>query len=283
MDCADLLLRATAMFTLSAGTCHAGLIAYQNALPNTSNGGITYVNNAAGANEANVAWQSASDFGTGNWILAGDDFSLSTSANISQVTVYEISNGTAPSTGAASSADAPQNEFQSITLFYGTDSAGLTNSTSDYDSQQIFYEPGEQNFEDLGGTYHAVYALSFNVNWNLTSGVLYGFGVDAVPAGITGNQLFLAASNVPLSLASGAIEDGTANEFAYWAETGEQGSSIPQFAGYCDASCQSASGFSGSDINVTLATTTPEPGTCALFGLGLALCAFSRRKAIYHG
>ena len=114
----NFLERTLTLLIVTSGLGHAGIISFQNDLPNSSNGGTTYVNNAAGANQANVAWQSASNFGTGNWYLIGEDFSLSSGTDITQVTVYEVSNGTTGATGAASSADAPQNEFQSIALYY---------------------------------------------------------------------------------------------------------------------------------------------------------------------
>jgi hypothetical protein len=147
----------------------------------------------------------------------------------------------------------------------------------------VYYQPGNENYQGYGGSYYAIYALTFDINWNLSANTLYGFGVDAVPTSGTGNQLFLASSSVPLSVASGATENASSDEFVYWEETAGQGSSTPQFAGYCDATCQGASGFNGSVVDAILTDApgpAPEPGTFALFGLGLSACAIAARRRV---
>jgi PEP-CTERM motif len=252
-----------------AGLAHAGLI-FDRGLPNDSS-----VNNAAGASRSNVSWQSGFSFDD-LYYLVGDDFSFSGDGVVDSITVYEVANNPVDS-GVSS---LPGDEFANLTLYYGP-VASLDQSSSTYDGQLVTYPSGAVTYQGFGGAFYDIYAITFSgLNFNVTSGTLYGFALDGTPSDQNDgtNTLLLHASNAALS---GTPQQGADNLFRYYTLLG----GIATFDSFCDTGDEETCGGwdKSSDINVqingTIQSAVPEPSSLGLMAFGLAgLLAAARKR-----
>ena len=270
----------------------ASSIIFQRALPM----GANFLNNTGMANNtcapnpncrANISWLSGQTSG-GTYFVTGDDFTLSTPATVSSITVYEVANNN-DSTGLANSL--PTSEFNSLSLYMGTNAAPLTLTTSAYTFQRVQYPPGI-DYQSASGMF-PIYAITFTLPNTLFAPGTYDFAIDptlntANPAycNTVGNPncygLFLAASNGAVSALSGAIEQGVDDQFIYFGEA-NQAAQAPAFSngGFCNSGNVSCGGWDkSSDLNVTIggAFVLPEPSTFGLVTIAMAGAALIRRR-----
>ena len=213
--------------------------------------------------------------------ILGDQFMLSSTTNtITSVTIYEVGNAVTSEFGTPG--DTPDTEFSNLSLYVGPDGSatGLGSAVDSLSgasllsaSSQVCYSgtcgAGGMNYLSTSNPndYYAIYAVTFS-GLDLTLGAgLYDFAIGATPIG--GNTFALLTSDPNNS--GGATEDSASlspNGFLYYFYDGTGGAPLATYqygpgaiAGYDN----------GADVNVTIdGTTTPEPSTFGLLGLGLA-------------
>lgn len=215
----------------------------------------TNLNNSAGANRSNVAWLfggSPADY----WMV-GDTFTNTGSQTWAIDTIRLWTVGT---TGTAA-------------LWGGTDGStiGLV-SGSGVISNAAYADLS--SYQGSSGRYIDMHQIDFAVSILLAPGQTYDFFLDGTG---NGNYVvpFVHASNAALS---GPPQDG-ANGLMFYANV-LGGTFDPLSVGTWNSSDPGWGWDKPSDVNVQAfgTTTVPEPPTLALFGLGLAGLAFSRRR-----
>jgi hypothetical protein len=270
----------------------ADTLLFQRDMPITA----TYINNptetagCCASSRSNVGIDQTVQNGV-PWVI-GDYFSLAPSSTgydtINSVTVYEVANGTTAS-------NTPNQEFSNITLYGGIDPTGNggsfsvspLSSTYTYTGYQYaadYTNTGAANYCSLSNpaacgtagqaTYYNIYALTFSgLNWTVQTGVNYDFAVSGTPIG--NNVFSLHATN---ALLSGAIEDDTDNSAIVY--TPYQPNPTNLVATYAAGPGYVTNYANGADVNILIngTTSTPEPGTFALVGVGLLTGALLRRR-----
>jgi hypothetical protein len=158
----------------------------------------TNLNNSAGESRCNIRWANSD----GN-IGVGDDFSLQTGNwiidGIRVWVVPQVSMWPTYSLG---------DHFESIALYVGAPGGSLTQlsggtftpGTSSTDNPNIsfvrvkYQNQNEKDYQAADGAYSQVWQVDFsNLNWAVTGGTSYAFGVHAVPR--VDRQLFLHATH----------------------------------------------------------------------------------------
>ncbi len=246
-----------------ASTLSAAPVTFTRGLPNSSNVGTPYVNNAAGANRANTSWNEP-----GSGFIFGDDFSFGSAVTLSSLTVWMTTNSL-PGT--------PASEFSAIQLYLGNATGTLSLVNVAPSTAPVQYQPDNANYQAPSGNFYAIYSLTFDLaglGLVVPANTLWGFAIDGTPIGI--NVFSTHASNAALTVASGVTQQGADDSFRYYFQSGSDYVYSPPI---CDAGC---SNFA-SDLNVLVQaddTAIPEPSTVFLTAAGiLTLAGLRRRRA----
>jgi hypothetical protein len=235
---------------------------------------IANLNNAAGANRSNVSW--AEPTAT---LFDGDSFTLSGSGNyvINSITTWSLPTPNLPL----------GNTFSAVTLYGGeagsnlgvlstgnfSTGANLTDNASILEQTVTYLDT--TSYQGQSGTYYPILQTTFsNLNWNVTGGQSYYFGVYAARLTVGGpndDMWFLHAS------ANGALAGNT--------QDGWDGNVLifdVAALGAAPTVFDSANGNGwdkSSDLNYRITgDQVPEPGSMMLFGTGLATIAASIRR-----
>jgi len=231
--------------------------------------------NLSGFSRSNVAPVQGSAV-SGPFVL-GDDFTLAGpgSWQVDSITVWIV--GNCPVTTCTPTNTTPTTEFSSIQLFGGLDNGtgGPVNLlASSYTSTHVQYTGGVDYLSTSGsGLFYPIFQITFATSGLVIPGAqLYDFAVKGTPVG--SNTFALHASTASIS---GGTQQGANNLVRAY-----EGNPLST------AFTIGAGGFSnftnGADVNVLVVGTpvaTPEPGTSALYSVGLAvvaLAALRRRR-----
>jgi hypothetical protein len=161
------------------------------------------LNNAAGANRANVAWADNEPTGTTPY-APGDSFSIGGSGNyiVSDIRVWEVGGST---TG--------------LSLLGGFGSGSITSLSSSYTAQSVTYGDGS-TYQGSSGGFLSIYQLDFAVNIPLNGSQTLDFFLNGPSTADTVNggydSLFLHASNAGLS---GSPQQGSDGVFLFYDPT----------------------------------------------------------------
>jgi hypothetical protein len=210
--------------------------------------------------------------------IVGDAFTLSSSSNVSSITIYEVGNiadGSGPQ-------DTPSAEFSNVTLYLDpiandtgdlTDSFSLSGGALDSSSAAVQYV-GSMDYQSVsGGAFYPIWAITFSVNLNLVAGQ-YLYAVGATPIG--GNTFALLNSDSNPAI-NGGVESDESGGYGLFQSDGTPGN--PPINTYGFATPPGYNNTDPVDVNVLVSgTAIPEPGTFALFGLGLAGVLAARRR-----
>ena len=208
------------------------------------------LNDSAGADRSNIAWaDSSSTSGPTSYYLYGDDFKIGTSGtyNIDRVTIWTV-------------------YFNSgLKLYGGTTNGTITELSSSYTSQSVFYPTTNEGYQATSGAYETLYQIDFTTNWNVTGGQEYQFFLYGVPSYYEPYNKYM----VPFLHASNKDLSGSPQEYAnnlilrMSIDNGVVGS----------ISSLDTNGFpwdKSSDCNIQLyGSPVPLPGAIWLLGSGL--------------
>lgn len=263
---------ACAAFTLAARQVSGATLLFDRGLP-TAN-----LNNAAGSDRSNVAWaDTETSTNPTNYWLPGDNFTLSSNAQVSDIRVWIVGAGTT----------APGNLPTGLSLLGGDSGGAISTISTSYTDSSVTYSNGE-TYQGSSGSYWNIYQVDFNVSLNLAANQTYDFFVDQPYVSIGSSSYanaFLHASNATLSGsaqqgADGAtlwlpVNSGVNGSVETWNSGGIGGTGTTGWAAGWDKN---------SDANVQVfGTITPIPGSGFLAAVGgLALIggmALRRRMA----
>ena len=236
------------------------------------------LNNAAGSNRSNVAWDEGAP--TPLPAFDGDRFTLpggpGATDYVNTIRTWVVSGHT----------DNPGytlgDTFSSVTLFTGTSTTPLSptstglfvgagsNATSNPNITitQVQYTGGV-NYQATDGTFRDIFEVDFNnLGIVVPGGTTISFGVDGLGSGDP--FWFNHASNAALS---GSPQDGSDDLLTCYTVSGGIASSCGDFSSL-------GNGWDkASDINVQVIGTAPEPASLAILAAGLlGLGAMRRRK-----
>jgi PEP-CTERM motif len=255
----NIALAGTLLF-LTAGVGYADTL-WNQALPTTN------LNNISNPNRSNVAVQygtlaNPQQGGASTPFIVGDAFTLSGTTNtIDSVTIYEV--GNLPDGGPQ---DTPTNEFSNISLFIGPDGSDLNFISNSFSAVQVHYV-GAIDYQSVNNpAFYPIWAITFSgLGLSLAPGV-YDYAIGATPIG--GNIFALHASDGNLG---GAAADESGG-LGFFQEDGAPGNPWIVTYGYAPGTIANYQNPGQNvDVNVLITgTSTPEPGTFLLFGLGFA-------------
>jgi hypothetical protein len=269
-------------------------VLWENALPTNGNTGFDAAPLYGTICDANV---STCPGGTNKAYILGDQFTLSGSSNtITSVTVYEV--GNVATTEFGTPGDSPITEFNGLDLYVAPDGATsgmgapvdiLTGAALGASATQVCYSgacgAGGMNFESLTNpsNYYAIYAVTFSGLDLVLGPGLYDFAVGANPkAGETFALLTSDPNHSGTSEEDSSTLCGTTGcGYIYYLPDGTGHTPLETYQ-YAPGSI---GGYSnGADANVIInGTSTPEPATFGMLGLGLAgVWAGLRRRARNH-
>lgn len=223
------------------------------------------LNNAAGANRANVSW-AFTEYTPSDYWLVGDTFQ-NTSAQTWDITKIQLW-----STGDTATADlwgGVANSTGVPTSTIGIVSGAPSSMTS------VHYADGSL-YQGSGGGYSAINQIDFAVNIALAPGQTYDFFLDGTGNGEldqNGNPIVVPFSHASNAALSGSPQDGSDNLMLYAEVVG--GVLDPASVGQWDSN---GGGWDkSSDVNVQV--FVPDGGTTLmLLGSSLAGLAWLRRK-----
>ncbi|MCL5104292.1 MAG: PA14 domain-containing protein [Armatimonadetes bacterium] len=175
--------RDKVLFTVRDNLPSGSTCVYDLGLPTSD------LNNIAGPDRCNIRWSdSSTDIGY------GDIFSLTANKVIDRVRVWivpdmpvlpaynlgdyfqSITLYTATVTGSPPDALTARMTGTFVTGTCGTDNANITCIRTQYDNAN------EKDYQGADGTYHQIWQVDFNnLNWSVSGGAYYVFGVLAVP------------------------------------------------------------------------------------------------------
>jgi hypothetical protein len=238
------------LLCLAAPRLHAQTLLVNRGLP-TAN-----LNNAAGSDRSNVAWEFVNDPSdlTDYW-LVGDNFTNTTSESeyISTIRLWTVGD-TAPVSPAL------WGGLDGTTIGIASTSASITNVT---------YADGSL-YQGTSGSYIPIQQLDFSVNLTLGAGQTYDFFLDGTPDD-PASIPFVHASNAALS---GSPQQGADDLMLFGYVTG--GSITPVDMGSWDSN---GDGWDkSSDVNVDVFGKLPDPASTAML-LGLALSGLGALRA----
>jgi len=222
--------------TMLSGVAYADVVV-DRGLP-TAN-----LNNAAGANQSNVAWADSEGFYGDSFTLGGGS---GTTYTIDALRTWVIARDGAP---------------VSASLYTGVGAnADLAETSSTASFTLVTYDDAS-DYQTLGGAYRSLYQVDFTgLNIVATGGTTISFGVDGVNQG--GYAFFNHASNAALS---GSPQDSADNVMSYYLHDGPG-------ATYDSAFDSNGNGWNkSSDINVQVFATVseaPEPAAWAMMVAG---------------
>ncbi len=217
------------------------------------------LNNAAGNDRSNVAWadQETSSTPQEYW-LPGDNFSLQTNANVTDIRVWVVAGGIST----------PGSLPQGITLLGGDAGGTISTISNSYTSQVTTYNNG-QSYQGITGNYWDIYQLDFAVNLNLAANQTYDFFVNQpFILGDNSGDYFNAFLHASKSGLSGSTQTGADNTFL-WLHVNGASQSVETWDSYDNGWDKS------SDANIQVyGTATPEPPSlllvsCLLLGFVL--------------
>ena len=195
------------------------------------------LNNAAGADRANVAWAFTQYTSPDYWVV-GDTFANTSSQtwSINQITLWTVG------------------ETDTAILRGGIDGSSIGIASSTCSMTPVTYANGS-TYQGSSGSSIAMYQLNFAVNITLAPGQTYDFFLDGSGSGDGTYVPFVHASNAALS---GSTQDGADNTMLY-AEV-INGSIDPSNVGTWTSL---GDGWDkASDVNVDVyGTPVPEPTT----------------------
>jgi hypothetical protein len=229
--------------------------------------------------------------------ILGDQFALTNSSNtITSITIFEVGNVVTTASGIPG--DTPNTEFSNISLFVGPDGSatGLGPAVASLGGTALLAASVQEcytasgacgsggNFQSINSpsNYYAMYAITFS-GLNLTFGPgLYDFAIGATPIGSNTFALLTSDPEQNPSAENSSTLCGTSGcGYIYYFADGSGGSPKETYQ-YTPGDI---SGYSnGADANVIIAgTSTPEPSSFGLLGIGLAgIWAGLRRRARHH-
>ena len=253
---------------MSAGTAGAATVLFDRGLP-TAN-----LNNAAGSSRSNVAWADGENSAAPSpYYLPGDNFTLTSNAQVSDIRVWIV---------------APSTAYQPTGLsLLGGDAGGTISTISTtYTPTSVTYSNGK-TYQGSSGSYRSIYQVDFTTNLNLAAGQTYDFFVNQpyVQYGTGYANAFLHASNAALS---GSTQQGADGQFLWLEVNGSAQTVLTWYSGTGGGTSGFGPGWDkNSDANVQVfGTPTPIPGSGFLAAVGgLALIgglALRRRMAKVH-
>jgi hypothetical protein len=261
-------LKLTAM--LSVCSLASGATLFERDLPSS---GL----NLSGISRSNIAPVQGTLPGGGPFVL-GDNFTLPGPGSfvVNSITVWAV--GNCPVTTCTPTDATPSTEFSSIQLFGGLDNGtngpvSLLSST--YSSTHVQYSGGLDYLSPSGsGLSYPIFQITFaSLGLVIPGSQLYDFAVSGTP-----NSTNVFALHASTASISGGIQQSADNLVL-----GYQGS--PLLVTFSAGAGSFANFANGADVNVLVigsAIAVPEPGTTALYSLGLgmlALAALRRRRA----
>ncbi len=275
-------LRLSAVLLVLLGGTASATVTYQNNLPTAS---ASFAINGLGSSTTPPRADVGVIYGThdnassvSEPFILGDQFTTSVPSTVTSVTVYEISN--TPTSGLLTDAD-PTNEFNSISLYLGSDGNPLSLASSSYTSARVL-NTDSSDYESITSTANFyIFQITFSgLNFDLGAAGLFDFAIGAVPNKTNTFALLTSDTGAQSGGAAGQPNQG----FVYSFLDGNGGTAYLPEVLYNPGDI---SGFTGNtDLNidvvgsVTTITTTPEPATFGLIGLSLgALMLRLRRRA----
>lgn len=231
------------------------------------------LNSSAGANQSNVSWADAESSPTpSQYWLPGDDFTLSSNSNVTDIRVWIVGAGdTAPGSLPAG-----------LSLLGGYNNGTISTISSSYTDSLVTYANG-QSYQGNSGDYWNIYQVDFTVNLSLSAGQTYDFFVNQpYVSGGGGNyyNAFLHASNAALS---GSTQDGADGQFLWLDVNGTVQSVCTWDSGTGGGTCGFGAGWDkNSDANVQVFGTAPEAGSVDLLLVVLLCfgCALWRKRGV---